>query len=133
MFTAKGSALPLETAVHSTQIHLGQPAGLVLPTDEESDATAPQGNKMKILGCLTPEDIEAMKLGSLSSPATLTTESGGIHTLQTHDWEEDEVGSIKITDTSGVHFEIKKDPSCSTQIKHGRRLRQSRYSFFSSF
>ena len=42
--------------------------------------------------------------------------------LQTHDWEEEDDGSIKITDISGVHFEIKQDPSCSTQIKHGRRL-----------
>jgi len=135
MFTAKGSSRPLEMGVHSARIHLGEPAGHVpipflditpalLPTEDE-DTTAPQGttkDKFKKLGCLSPEDIEAMKFGSLSSPVVLTTEKGGFHTLQTHDWEEGDNDSIKITDTSGIHFEIKLDPSCSTQIKHGRRL-----------
>jgi hypothetical protein len=136
MFTAKGSLLPLEMGVHSTRIHLGEPAGLVpipilditpaLSPTEDKDTTAPQGttkDKFKKLGCLSPEDIEAMKFGSLSSPVTLSTErGGGFHTMQTHDWEEDDNDSIKITDTSGIHYEIKPDPSCSTQIKHGRRL-----------
>jgi len=133
MFTAKGSSLPLEMGVHSTRIHLGEPAGHVpflditpaLSPTEDEDTTAPQGttkDKFKKFGCLSPEDIEAMKSGSLSSPITLTTEKGGLHTLQTHDWEEDGNDSIKITDTSGIHYEIKPDPSCSTQIKHGRRL-----------
>ena len=35
------------------------------------------------------------------------------------------MGKIKITDASGIHYEIKPDPSCSTQIKNGRRLQHS--------
>ena len=122
MLTVKGTDTPVETAVHHTVLHLGQPAG------DNAIATAPEGTEAKanpeekVLGCMTPAEVVSLKENSLVVPATLKKEDGGIHTFLTHDWEEDDMGKIKITDASGVHYEIKPDPSCSTQIKHGRRL-----------
>ena len=115
ILTAKGGIQPLETAVHSTHIHLAEPAGALVSTTED-------GVTNKILGCITLKDVGALKFGSLAVPGTLRTESGDIHALQVHDWEEREDGVINIIDPSGTPYVIKSDPSCSSVIKHGRRL-----------
>ena len=82
MLTAKGGTQPLETSVHSTHVHLGEPAGTLPISNEEGEPAT------MILGCLTPEEANALKFGSLAIPATLTTESGEVHALQVHDWKE---------------------------------------------
>ena len=110
---------PVETAVHHTVLHLGQPAGEDIALVD--NATAPQGNE-KVLGCMTRAEVVSLRENSVAIPAAIESEDGSLHTVFTRDWEEDDMGKIKITDASGVHYEIKPDPSCSTQIKHGRRL-----------
>ena len=126
MLTVKGTDTPVETAVHHTVLHLGQPAGEDIALVE--DATAPQGTTTKanphekVLGCMTRAEVVSLRENSVAIPAAIESEDGSLHTVFTRDWEEDDMGKIKITDASGVHYEIKPDPSCSTQIKHGRRL-----------
>ena len=126
MLTVKGTDTPVETAVHHTVLHLGQPAGEGIALVE--DATAPQGTitkanpNEKVLGCMTRAEVVFLRENSVAIPAAIESEDGSLHTVRTRDWEEDDMGKIKITDASGVHYEIKPDPSCSTQIKHGRRL-----------
>ena len=126
MLTVKGTDTPVETAVHHTVLHLGQPAGEDIALVD--DATAPQGTTAKanpnekVLGCMTRAEVVSLRENSVAIPAAIESEDGSLHTVRTRDWEEDDMGKIKITDASGVHYEIKPDPSCSTQIKHGRRL-----------
>ena len=115
VMTAKGTEIPVETGVHNTIFHLGQPVG----EDKLGDVIAPQDTKK--FGCITPAEAQELKEKALVVPATLETEEGSLHTLQIHDWEQ-EGDTIKITDPSGVHYEIKPEPSCSSQIKRGRRL-----------
>jgi hypothetical protein len=125
VLTAKGSTQPLETSVHSTHIHLGEPAGVLPISTEEGEPV-----KTMILGCLTPEEVTALKFGSLAIPATLTTESGEVHALQVHDWKESDGGDINILDTSSNRYLIKSnDSSCSSVVKHGRRLTGGGFSF----
>ena len=71
---------------------------------------------------MTRAEVVSLRDNSVAIPAAIESEDGSLHTISTRDWEEDDMGKIKITDASGVHYEIKPDPSCSTQIKHGRRL-----------
>lgn len=125
VLTAKGGTQPLETSVHSTHIHMGEPAG-TLPVNTEEEEPV----KTMILGCLTPEEVTALKFGSLAIPATLTTESGEVHGLQVHDWKEGNDGDINILDTSSNRYLIKSnDSSCSSVVKHGRRLTGGGLSF----
>lgn len=124
--TAKGSIQPLETAVHNTHIHLGKPVG---DTENEGESLAVSSMDTKlnldVLGCMTPDDVEALKLGSFAVPATLKTENGEIHALQVHDWKENDNGVITIIDTSSIPYVIKSDPACSSVIKHGRHLQEN--------
>lgn len=129
MLTAKGGTQPLETSVHSTHIHLGEPAG-TLPVSTEAVSTEEGEPATMILGCLTPEEVSALKFGSLAIPATLTIESGEVHALQVHDWKEGDDGDINILDTSSNRYLIKSnDSSCSSVVKHGRRLTGGGFSF----
>ena len=119
--TAKGSIQPLETAVHNPQIHLSKPVG---DTENEGESLDTKLN-LDVLGCMTPDDVEALKLGSFAVPASLRTENGDIHALQVHDWKENDNGVITILDTSSIPYVIKSDPACASVIKHGRHLQEN--------
>ena len=65
MLTVKGTDTPVETAVHHTVLHLGQPAGEDIALVD--NATAPQGNE-KVLGCMTRAEVVSLRENSVTMP-----------------------------------------------------------------
>ncbi|EJK73660.1 hypothetical protein THAOC_04704 [Thalassiosira oceanica] len=83
-------------------------------------ATNPSPNKAKSLGCISGDAVQPMALESLRSPAVLTAPDGSLHKIEGHDIEWDEDGGATIFESSGMVYEIKKDPTCASTSERRR-------------
>ncbi|EJK62343.1 hypothetical protein THAOC_17049 [Thalassiosira oceanica] len=84
-------------------------------TDEATNpAATPSPSKAKSLGCISGDAVQSMALESLRSPAVLTAPDGSLHKIEGHDIEWDEDGGATIFESSGMVYEIKKDPTCAS-------------------
>ncbi|EJK50897.1 hypothetical protein THAOC_29990 [Thalassiosira oceanica] len=99
------------------------------PADDESfvnkDETFPAGatdppNKAKSLGCISGDAVQPMALESLRSPVVLTAPDGSLHKIDGHDIEWNEDGGATIVESSGMVYEIKKDPTCASASERRR-------------